>query len=431
MYTICYICKKIALMKKIYTLLYILLLTSALHAQSDFNSWFVDKTLRMDYSVLCDAKSQEAAFSSFHESDSWGGEKFVVDKCDYYGDYYMQLSDALTDKILYTYSYSNLTGEWQSTEMATETKKVFRESVIMPMPKKKSVIKIYKQDSCDVYQLLLNKVFDPYEAKINYVNTKQYKTILQSNDTEGTINFVILPEWYSENETEKFEKDAAKVAKWLSETEPYSNYKDKFNVYAVLPDGPTQLTRALPQTKMNFKFNTLNIERYIASFNIPQIYNNAQSVPFRHVIVLINTYDYGGSGFYNTYTCLCIDNEDCQSLFLHEFGHAFAGLGDEYEGNVTYKVKKNNCEPRYPNLTNLTNFSSKWEKYVDAGAPIPTPITRTDIEIGAYEGGGYSSKGIYRPSKNCRMRTKDASYYCKICHKIIEETLQKQTATKK
>lgn len=418
-------------MKKIYTLLYIVLLSNVLYAQNDFNSWFVDKTLRMDYSVICDSGNEETMFNSFNESDYWGGEKFVVDSCDHYGDYYMELSDALSKKILYTYSYSNLTKEWQSTEMATQERRQFRESVIMPMPKKKSVIKIYKQDSCDVYTLILTKVFNPFDAKINYVNAKPYTTILKSNETEGNINFVILPEKYSENESEKFEKDAAMVAKWLCETEPYNEYKNKFNIYAVLPEKPAQLTRSLTPSQMGFKFNTLNIERYIASFNIPQIFNNAQSVPFRHIIVLINTYEYGGSGFYNTYTCLCIDNEDCRSLFLHEFGHAFAGLGDEYEGDVTYKVKKSNCEPRYPNLTNLTNFSQKWENLVTEGTPIPTPINRTDIEIGAYEGGGYTTKGIYRPSKNCRMRSKDASYYCKICYKIIEETLQKQTATKK
>ena len=161
-------------MKKIYTLLYIVLLSNVLYAQNDFNSWFVDKTLRMDYSVICDSGNEETMFNSFNESDYWGGEKFVVDSCDHYGDYYMELSDALSKKILYTYSYSNLTKEWQSTEMATQERRQFRESVIMPMPKKKTVIKIYKQDSCDVYTLILTKVFNPFDAKINYVNAKPF-----------------------------------------------------------------------------------------------------------------------------------------------------------------------------------------------------------------------------------------------------------------
>ena len=186
-----------------------------------------------------------------------------------------------------------------------------------------------------------------------------------------------------------------------------------------------------PKNFARINFNTFNIERYIASFNTKSIYDLAQSTAFRHIIILINTDQYGGSGFYNYYTCLCIDNEYSQELFLHEFGHAFAGLGDEYEKDVTYNVEPSQCELMAPNLTNLTDFKSKWANYIDKNAPIPTPKNRTDIEVGAFEGGGYCSKGVYRPSANCRMRYKDYNHYCKICTQIIEETIIAQTEWQK
>lgn len=419
-------------MKTLTILISTLLLSVAnLMAQDDFNQWFFDRTLRIDYNTICTKESADGIFVSLTTSEGWGGEKHTVEKCPHYGRYYMELTDAASGKVLYTYSYSTLSHEWQSTESENGESKTFPETAIMPMPRKPAVINIYRNDSCNVFSKLLSKKFN-LSLDTKTAPQKYSETILEANAEVDPINITILPEWYGDNEMDKFLNDAKKLSQWLTNTEPYSKYSNRFNINVVMPNKEVMMTRSLnTKSSLGFKFNTFDIERYIASFNTKSIYDLAQSTAFRHIIILINTDQYGGSGFYNYYTCLCIDNEYSQELFLHEFGHAFAGLGDEYEKDVTYNVEPSQCELMAPNLTNLTDFKSKWADHIDKNAPIPTPKNRTDIEVGAFEGGGYCSKGVYRPSANCRMRYKDYNHYCKICTQIIEETIIAQTEWQK
>lgn len=409
----------------------ILLSVSNLMAQDDFNQWFLDRTLRIDYNAICTRDSAEGMYTSLTTSEGWGGERHIVDHCPHYGTYYMELSDATSGKVLYTYSYNTLSYEWQSTITEKDETKTFTESAIMPMPRKAAVINIYRHDSCNIYSKFISKKIN-LSLETKNAPKKYSETILQATTDVDPINITILPEWYGDNQMDKFLNDAKKLAQWLTNSEPYNKYSNRFTINVVMPNKEAMMTRALNlKTSLGFNFNTFNIERYIASFNTKSIYDLAQSTAFRHIIILINTDQYGGSGFYNYYTCLCIDNEYSQELFLHEFGHAFAGLGDEYEKDVTYNVEPSQCELMAPNLTNLTDFKSKWANYIDKNAPIPTPKNRTDIEVGAFEGGGYCSKGVYRPSANCRMRYKDYNHYCKICTQIIEETIIAQTEWQK
>ena len=409
----------------------IILCVSNLMAQDDFNQWFLDMTLRIDYNAICSKDSAEGMFVSLTTSEGWGGERHSVDHCPHYGTYYLELSDATSGKVLYTYSYNSLSNEWQTTVTEPDETKKFTECAIMPMPRNAAVINIFRLDSCNVYSKFLSKRVN-LRLETKTAPRKYFETILQATSVFDPINITILPEWYGDNEMDKFVNDAKKLAQWLTYSEPYNKYSDRFTINVVLPNKEAMITRALNQkSSLGFNFNTFNIERYIASFNSKSIYDLAQSTAFRHIIILINTDQYGGSGFYNYYTCLCIDNEFSKELFLHEFGHAFAGLGDEYEKDVTYNIKPSSCEMLEPNLTNLKDFKSKWADYIDKDAPIPTPKNRTDIKVGAFEGGGYCSKGIFRPSVNCRMRYKDYNNYCKICTKIIEETIIRQTEPQK
>ena len=418
-------------MKTISILISILISVSDLMAQDDFNQWFYDKTLRIDYNAVCSKDSAEGVFVSLTSSDGWGGERHTVEQCHHYGRYYMELADAASGKVLYTYSYSTLSHEWQSTGPENGETKSFPESVIMPMPKNQAVVNIYRHDSCDVFSKILSKRIN-IRLEMRNAPQKYSETILSATSEGNPINITILPEWYGDDEMDKFLNDAKKLTQWLTTTEPYSKYSNRFTINVVMPNKEAMMTRALNfKSSLGFKFNTFNIERYIASLNSKAIYDMAQSTAFKHVIILINTDQYGGSGFYNYYTCLCIDNEYSKELFLHEFGHAFAGLGDEYEKDVTFNIQQSSCELLTPNLTNLKDFKSKWADDIDPNAPIPTPKNRTDIEVGAFEGGGYCSKGVYRPSANCRMRYKDYDQYCKICTKIIEETIIEQTERQK
>ena len=114
-----------------------------------------------------------------------------------------------------------------------------------------------------------------------------------------------------------------------------------------------------------------------------------------------------------------------RSVVVHEFGHSFAGLGDEYAyEQEQIPMYPHDIEPWEPNLTTLHNFHGKWEKLISKGTPIPTPPTTNPNEIGVFEGAGYSLKGVYRGQQNCRMRTNEYPEFCAVCKRAIEQLIR-------
>ncbi len=141
---------------------------------------------------------------------------------------------------------------------------------------------------------------------------------------------------------------------------------------------------------------------------------------FLFKFVLVNSDVYGGGGMYNFYAIGTADNEQTIQVFVHEFGHSFAGLADEYFYTETgyddfYDIR---FEPWEPNITTLVDFDKKWKDLLAAGTPVPTPLDTSYSEgIGVFEGGGYLSKGIYRPMNHCMMR--DLKPFCPVCRRAV------------
>ena len=160
----------------------ILISVSNIMAQDDFNQWFLDRMLRIDYNALCTRDSAEGMFASLTTSEGWGGERHTVDHCPHYGTYYMELTDATSGKVLYTYSYSTLSNEWQTIVTDIDETKTFTESAIMPMPRNAAVINIYRHDSCDVYSKFLSKRIN-LRLETRNAPKKYSETILQATSS--------------------------------------------------------------------------------------------------------------------------------------------------------------------------------------------------------------------------------------------------------
>jgi hypothetical protein len=176
---------------------------------------------------------------------------------------------------------------------------------------------------------------------------------------------------------------------------------------------------------MNSSFYTFDMDRYMTSFDSKSIYNIAANVPYDAIVILVNSKMYGGGGFFNHYAEVTSDNPWSKVVMVHEFGHSFAGLADEYVGDVSYSDTYNlKVEPWEPNITTNVDFDSKWKKMIPKGTPIPTP--RTDefkSSVGMFEGGGYLDKGIYSPFQDCRMKTNQAPAFCPICQQAIRRMI--------
>ncbi|HEN20887.1 MAG TPA: hypothetical protein ENN86_02635 [Desulfobacteraceae bacterium] len=230
----------------------------------------------------------------------------------------------------------------------------------------------------------------------------------------------------------KFHSDVKKLADILFEYEPFSDYKDKFNIWAVdaiSAESGTDIPGEgiYRKTALNSSFYTFDLDRYLTTFDIKSVRDYAAVVPYDNIVVLINSERYGGGGMYNYYSGTTSDHVLTPQVFIHELGHGFAGLADEYyTSDVAYEeFYPFDVEPWEANITTLVDFESKWKDMIGSEIPVPTPPDDEYKDlVGLFEGGGYSAKGIYRPQMDCRMKSNEAASFCKVCQQALREMIE-------
>jgi hypothetical protein len=242
---------------------------------------------------------------------------------------------------------------------------------------------------------------------------------------------VFLPEGYTQSEMDSFKTDCKKFAEYFFNSSPFKENKNKFNFWGVEAaseesgtDFPAKGIWA--RTLFNTNFSTFGTQRYLMTTDNKTVRDAASNVPYDQIYILVNTKEYGGGAIYNYFSVCMNNNRFEEQVFVHEFGHGFASLADEYvTDDVSYQNFYDlNVEPVDPNLTTLIDFESKWKNMVDDETPIPTPETKdTKDKVGAFEGGGYVQKGIYRPMLNCTMRALNAEGFCSVCKKAIQDMI--------
>lgn len=417
------------IMRKLYLLPLLLFHISAL---ASFNDYFFDKTLRFDYYHAGNAEKEYVFFDEMLEEPFWGGSKTnLIDTFDY-GNYKFEVVHKRTGQMIYSRGYSSLFAEWQYTPKARKTSKAFSESIVMPYPKDTVMVYIFSRDN----RLLWNRLFEYEIAPGNYFIVEEQRQKFDAykahynGKPENSVDIVIIPDGYTANEMEKFKKDCDRFTNYLLDVKPFNKNKDRFNIYGVLapsvdsgPDIPGKDT--WKNTVVNSSFFTFDSERYLMTINNKDIRNLAANAPYDQIYILVNTDKYGGGGIFNFYSTCSSDHADSKFVFTHEFGHAFAGLADEYVGKVNledfYCMDK---EPWEPNITTLFDFKTKWKHLVDKGTPIPTPVKeKYKKTVGAYEGGGYVEEGIYRPMMDCSMNTVSYDNFCPVCCEAIQKMI--------
>jgi hypothetical protein len=253
------------------------------------------------------------------------------------------------------------------------------------------------------------------------------KVIHQAGDPKEKLDIVMVSEGYTQKEKEKFYRDAERFKNYLFSWKPYDKNTGNININAVFAaseesgvDIPGE--DVWKNTLLDAHFYTFGVERYLTLPDLTKVYNCLSEYPVDQVVVLVNSEKYGGGGIFNFYNVFTSDNEAAELLFLHEFGHGFAGLADEYfNSEVAYEANSNNnSEPYEPNITNRINFRTKWKAMVADSVPVPTPdIEKYDSVVGVYEGANYMAKGFYRPYRTCAMRSSKTLWFCPVCAKNI------------
>lgn len=417
---------------KIFLILLILPLLSV--AQLNFENHFLNNSMRFDFILGGNSEDVHIYPEQIKQEAHWAGSKKNLIDSFNYGSYRFRVFDLQSDSLLFLKGFSTLFQEWQTTPEAKEKNRTFYHAVVFPFPKKKIKLQIDARQWEGNFKTIYSDSIDPDDYFILKESPPAYEIteILNNGKPEKKVDMVILAEGYTEDEMEKFIRDAKRVTGYLFAEEPFKSEKEKFNVKAVHAPSAESGTdipgeNIYRNTAFNSTFYTFDVPRYLTTSDMKSIYDAASVVPWDHIYLLVNSERYGGGGFYNFLSICTADDELTAPVFVHEFGHGFAGLGDEYyTSSVAYEDYYNlNVEPWEPNLTTLIDFESKWNRMVHDTVTIPTPRKPEYTETtGAFEGGGYLSEGIYSPFMNCRMKSNNANGFCPVCQKSIRKVIQ-------
>ena len=403
-------------------------------SQVDFNKHFKNKSLRFDF--LLGGNSEEVVVypQEMKQEPFWGGPKTNTIDSFAYGSYRFLVFDKDSEELIFSKGFSTLFQEWQTTAEAKETDKAFYQSAIFPFPKNEVVLKIQARQWNGEFETLYSTNISPKNYFILHEEKEKVEVneLMLNGDPSDKVDVVFLAEGYTKNEMDKFVKDAKRLMNGLLSVAPYTDYKTSFNFYAVLSpslDSGTDIPGEFvyKNTRFNTGFYTFDLPRYLTSSDMKSIYDVASAAPYDQICLLVNSERYGGGGFYNFVSVCTADSELAEKVFIHEFGHGFAGLADEYyTSDVAYEDFYNlEIEPWEPNITTLVNFDIKWKDLLDKGTPIPTARNlKNSNKIGVYEGGGYMSKGIYSPMMDCRMKSNATEDFCPACQRAIVRTIK-------
>lgn len=425
-------------------------------SHSDFSRHFNDSTLRVDYVFGGGPDGVLLLLDGQSKTEGWAGRRTHLDEVPYFGNGQIEMKDAASGQTLYRHSFSSLFHEWIVLEEADSLSRAFENTFIMPLPKEKADITITLFDNRMQPLAALTHSYDPADELVARPRhtPNRYEYIHRGGDSEKAIDFAILAEGYRPEEMDSFLEHARETVNTFFSYEPFASHRDDFNFVAVMsPSQDSGVSIPLKgewlDTAFGSHFSTFHWDRYLTIPRIKAMHDALTGIPYEHLVVLTNTENYGGGGIYNSYTVSAARNAQAKPVVVHEIGHSFGGLADEYfYSDQVIETYPLDIEPWEPNITTLVDFPSKWKSLIAPGTPIPTPgdsanLSREETKklnarlaeeyaktgkinetVGLYEGGGYRAKGIYRPVDHCRMRDNVFPKFCPACEAALARLIE-------
>jgi hypothetical protein len=398
------------------------------------------------------------------------------------GKYFFEVIDRGTNRVLYSRGFASIFGEWQDTDEAKESNRTFSESLRFPAPDRPVRIVLEERDPKNDFRPVWSTVVDPADMFVDSslpASPGPLLALQRSGDPAAKVDFLILGDGYTREERGKFERDAKRLTEILFSTSPFKEHRSDFNVWGLCPEAKESGV-ARPSTGVHRRspvgaaYDTFGSERYVLTFENRAFRDIAAFAPYELVEILVNGKTYGGGGIFNLYSTVAADSEWAPYVFIHELGHHFAGLADEYyTSDVPTEGKL--VEPWETNATIEPDPRKlKWKELLSAGTPVPTPWRKDEFEayekdvqkrrrairaagrpesemddlfraerehdtqilntdthsgkVGAFEGADYHAKGTYRPQEDCIMFTRDEGGFCAVCSKTLERVIALYTA---
>lgn len=416
----------------------------------EFSQYFEDKTLRVDYYHTADKSSEVFALDKLYQQGVWAGNpKNLIDSFNN-GLYYVKIYHVESNTLIFSKGFGSYCSEYMATDMAAQgIKKTYHETVLLPFPKEKINFTIERRDRQNQLHCVFQQVIDPQSVDISKESLMDGVTIthfINNGSPHNNVDLAFIAEGYTEKEKDKFLADLKTMTDLFFNQEPYKSHHELFNVYGLFKvskesgtDQPVE--NSYVNTVVGSTFNALGLDRYNLTEENRMLRDIAAHVPYDAILIMVNHARYGGGGIYNSYCLFTLNPERNAYLMLHEFGHSFGGLADEYyAATVAYnEFFPTGIEPTEPNITALLDPQNiKWKSLVSKNTAIPTPWDKEKFDkmerkdkknhlaslkyqgkIGAFEGAGYASTGLYRPAVDCLMFTSTLQPYCKVCEAAL------------
>ena len=417
-----------------------------------YRAFSAGKTLRLDYIFSGTAAEQEISLAGLCSIDGWAGRRNNLDSVPLKGNGQVEVrtkspGSEVYDKVEYMMSFSTLFQEWQATEEATKVRRSFENVFLVPMPSGKAQVTVSLFDFFGRVSCCFVHEVDPSDILIRPVgNTPPpHEWIWKGGESldgdvreDERIAIAIVAEGYTASEMDSFMDDARTAMESLFAHEPFGSRKDCFNIVCVQApsiDSGVSVPREgiWKETAVGSHFDTFYSDRYLTTLNLFRLHDLLAGIPYEHIIILANTDTYGGGGIYNSYTLTTAHHSGFKPVVVHEFGHSFAGLADEYYYDDQFSQYYNpETEPWEKNITTLVGFGSKWQDMVGKTYTVaPADVdwkgkdgkAAREVEIGILEGGGYMSKGVWRGALDCRMKTNSYPAFCPVCRRAIDQMI--------
>lgn len=401
-------------------------------SKSQFEDHFFHKTLRIDFTLTGNAHSTQAALYRLIEEPHWGGRQAHMDTSLRLGDFLLLVQD-VEGNTVYEEGFATLFEEWQSTKEAQNITRAYPNTCLMPYPKQACDIHLLRREANIFNDTLLSFHLAPNSHMVQKSSPPHFAvdTITKNQAPNKAIDIVILAEGFQQDEMDEFRTLSQELSQTLCSAKVFNENKERINFYAVESASAESGTDNPPKdiwknTVFDASFFTLYSDRYLMAKNIWNIRDAASLVPYDHIYIIVNTPIYGGGGIYNYYAICSAYGRSSKEVLIHEFGHSFAALADEYyyDDDMFDNYIDKTTEPWQKNITTLVDFDSKWKDMLATDVPIPTPKRKAGkYPIGVYEGAAYVSKGIYRACPDCRMKTNEAEDFCPVCERAILEVI--------
>jgi hypothetical protein len=465
------------------TLFLVLLATSTTPAagQTTFSRWFTGSTLRVDYYDTGTKGEETISLDQLLLEGEWPGSRVnLVDTLNL-GEYMVRVYDGASNVLMYSMGYSSIFNEWQTTDEALAgVHRTFSVTVRVPMPRRTIQLVIARRDRRMVFHEMFSTMVDPNAAtEIDRAPRKPVfpvHALMHNGPSADKVDLLILGDGYARSDMEKFERDAKHFNDVMFSTVPFSTHKAEFNVWTVDVVSP-ESGISVPDKNiwkgntLGCAYNTFGSARYVLTEANKRLRDIAAAAPYDFILILINDTRYGGGGIFQLYTTT-YTNEQTRGqewqedyMYVHEFGHSFGGLADEYYTSSTgyNDFYSAGVEPWEPNITALLDPANvKWKAFLTPGVAIPTPWPKQPYDslealrgkldrlapdyyekrepfmqaetrilrdptlqgvVGAFEGAGYISKGLYRPSIDCRMFSLSLVDFDPVCRAAIERMI--------